>query len=301
MNKFNYELVENDTYIIGQQRLFIADKKMLNANYLANVAFPILVFDTEFINRSHNKIDPSPLYIKSTNFLRDVVYMLQYAVIRTPEELLNGKYVSKIKSMGVERKMETFNFFEAANDMKMKFVNLCLKEGIKTFVCSGGASDFRIIKQWFYEVLQDEELEKAAFINYNSPDDWTIKTLDVYDVLKNVFSFENQNQNGTTFIEPGRLKHGHHNQEMLELPSFNKLYLWTEGFWKFNFKDEGDWTIYDICVKMFEFYSYISTYRFKPVEFKEFVEIYRIALDHCWNDVYKILIFLQFCYQLHNN
>jgi hypothetical protein len=129
MNKFNYELVENDTYIIGQQRLFIADKKMLNANYLANVAFPILVFDTEFINRSHNKIDPSPLYIKSTNFLRDVVYMLQYAVIRTPEELLNGKYVSKIKSMGVERKMETFNFFEAANDMKMKFVNLCLKEG----------------------------------------------------------------------------------------------------------------------------------------------------------------------------
>src|SRR5699024_6365305 len=141
MNNFNYDYLEGNTYLMNNDRLFICDKTELNDVFLSKIKFPVMIFDTEFINQSHNKTRRSPLFIDTRKMFkntRDIVYLVQYAIINSEEELLQGKYKEKIKSIVLERDYQMFNFNSKFEDLKKTFINVCDENNVTTFICSGG-------------------------------------------------------------------------------------------------------------------------------------------------------------------
>jgi hypothetical protein len=297
MNKYKYEYFEANEYVLEGNRFFACDKKSLNEKYLSKIKYPLMILDTEFINRSHNKTPQSPIFLRK-KISSDLVYIIQYAIYNSEAELLADDNGAKIKKIVIERNVKSFNLFQSYDELKEEFVDACIDNEIKMFCCSGGATDFRLIKTWLYEYLDDEQLKMLDCVNYINEDNWDINHIDPYDIMKDVFSFENLGVDGQEYIDPHRLPHGKQNKQMLQFSSFTKLFNWTEQVWEFPFRDEKEWGIYDLCVEMFQFYNYTSTYRFDAKQMKHFQEVLNITVDHCWNDVYKIIIFMNFCFDI---
>ncbi|WP_211246845.1 hypothetical protein [Mesoplasma photuris] len=281
-----------DKYYVNKHQYFLIDKKEIKSK-MSKIAFPAIIMDTEFFNRSHDHNEMNKqLYSEEDH---DIVYVLQYSFAQNFREIYTRNNRKSIKSMTMRRNYNDNHYnFMKQYDMTIKsFINMCINKGIKTLVFAGDANDAKILKTWINRNKQLLNNKKSElFILNEETHEYDVNTYDIYDVLNRNMSFSNFDKNGKQFYDPKNLKPGRMGENTLSLPSLKKFFDYMRTLSKNeNFKEDED--IYKLCISALKFYSYdVATLEQHNAWNKDV----KMAKVHCYNDVLKLLYLIDFLY-----
>ncbi|AKU79746.1 hypothetical protein [Spiroplasma turonicum] len=302
MMKLNsIQVIDEGYFLINENQTFRFDKEVAK-NYIEKIEFPIIILDTEFFNYSHdiNNEFEEKLYNENN---KDLVYVVQYSFAKSLKEISSRDNKKAIKSISIKRSYNdsSYNFYSQYEKMIISFLNMCRNKDIRTIVCAGASNDIKIIKLWVNNnrKLFSKKPLKMTYLN-KEKNELNVKNFDVYDILENCFSFSNTKNDGTEFWNKNNLPSGKQNDEMITLTSMKKFFDWFEGNVDNIFKNEKT-DIYSMCCETYSFFSYPNTKKISFESYKHMNKTLKKVIDHCYNDVLKILIFLEFIYEFTYN
>lgn len=285
---------EGDHYKLNKYQKFYVDQNLVKEHLLKIIKFPVVIMDTEFFNRSHDKGNfDNQLYSEAEPSL---IYTLSFSFAQSYMDLLQRKNKKTISTLYVRRRYEQkhFDFKKAMDKMLTSFVNTCLTKEIKTLVFAGQSNDVRILERWINQhptLLNNKTTE--LFFRAKTTQKIEINTFDIYKTLENGFSFTNFNQTGTEFYNQKNLKPGKMGEKTVQLPGLAKFFDYFASYYQGNFLTEKT-NIYQLCISALEFYT---TPEFTDVEqFNSYNEKIREVRRHCQNDVLKLLYLINFIY-----
>lgn len=285
---------EGDHYKLNKYQKFYVDQKLVKEHLLKIIKFPVVVMDTEFFNRSHDKGNfDTQLYNEAEPSL---IYTLSFSFAQSYMDLLQRKNKKAISTLYVRRRYEQkhFNFKKTMDKMLTSFVNTCLTKEIKTLVFAGQSNDVRILERWINQhptLLNNKTTE--LFFRSKATQKIEINTFDIYKTLENGFSFTNFNQTGIEFYNQKNLKPGKMGEKTVQLPGLAKFFDYFDSYYQGNFLAEKT-NIYQLCISALEFYTIP---KFADVEqFNSYNEKIREVRRHCQNDVLKLLYLINFIY-----
>ncbi|AHI52878.1 hypothetical protein [Spiroplasma culicicola] len=297
MNKESIKVIDNGYFLLNEFQNFRFDKNTAK-KLLDNIQFPIIVLDTEFFNYSHDNGDfETKLYSEEQ---KDLVYVIQYSFAKSLKEIANRDNKKAIKSITIRRAYNDngYNFHAQYKKMITSFLNMCRNKEIKTIVCAGASNDIKIINQWINENknLFSRKTLNIAFYNKEKKE-LNANYFDIYDVLENSFSFSNTNKDGSEFYNAKNLPSGKQSQEMIALTSSKKFFDWFDSIDNNkNWKNEDE-DIRSLCKTAYTFFAAPKTHKMSFEEYKVMNKAIKKVIDHCYNDVLKVLVFLEFVYE----
>ncbi|PPE05170.1 hypothetical protein [Williamsoniiplasma lucivorax] len=285
--------INEDEFKINEHQGFFVDKPELS-KHLKSIKFPVVILDTEFFNRSHDKTEmTNPLY-NETN--KSLVYIIQYSFARNLKEISLRNNHRAIKSMTIKRKYNdpTYNFYNQYQYMVKSFLNMLIAKNIKTIILAGSSNDKNILKVWINEnkaLLNNRKSD--LFIQDPTTGVYTVNTIDVYDILGGAMSFINKKDNGEIFYDPNNLKKGTMGVETIQLPSLKKFFEYFDEVFNSS-KMEDDEDIYGLSMSALNF---LSLPNLKYPDFIRWNKDFKKAKIHCYNDVLKTLYLIDFWYE----
>ncbi|ATZ17343.1 hypothetical protein ELUMI_v1c06210 [Williamsoniiplasma luminosum] len=287
------EKVTENEFKINDHQGFFLDKEELVKN-LNSIKLPIIILDTEFFNRSHDKTDmKNPLYNKKN---KSLVYIIQYSFAKNFKEISLRNNHQAIKSMTIKRKHndKKYDFYTQYNHMVKSFLNMLIAKKIKTIVLAGSSNDKEIFNSWINEnkaLLKNKK--SSLFIKDPITGLYSVNTLDVYDILGKSMSFVNKKENGEEFYDPAKLKKGSLGMETIQIPSLKKFFeYFVEVFNSSKLEDHDD--IYGLSMSALKFLSLPEP---NQLDFLQWNKDVKKAKVHCYNDVLKMLYLLDFWYE----
>gem|GEM_PF-823463 len=138
---------EGDHYKLNKYQKFYVDQNLVKKHLLKIIKFPVVIMDTEFFNRSHDKGNfDHQLYSEAEPSL---IYTLSFSFAQSYMDLLQRKNKKTISTLYVRRRYEQkhFDFKKTMDKMLTSFVNTCLTKEIKTLVFAGQSNDVRILER----------------------------------------------------------------------------------------------------------------------------------------------------------
>lgn len=297
MKKNSISVIGEGYFLVNEHQTFRFDKNVAR-NEIENIQFPIIVLDTEFINYSHDDGEFDKKLYDEKN--KDLVYVIQYSFAKSLKEIANRNNKKAIKSITIKRAHndQEYDFYDQYSKMIKSFLNMCRNKEIKTIVCAGAANDMKIINQWINEnkKLFARKTLNIAFYNKETKE-LNANYFDIYHVLENSFSFSNTNNNGEEFYNPNNLPRGKQGDDMIALTSSKKFFDWFEEVGTNNLLKSENEEIKDLCRKAYRLYAYPKDKKMSFEEYKVMNKAIKDVIDHCYNDVLRVLIFLEFLYE----
>ncbi|QEH61837.1 hypothetical protein SCHIN_v1c06400 [Spiroplasma chinense] len=296
MKRNSINVVDNGFFLLNEHQNFRFDKNIAKKS-IDNIQFPIIVLDTEFFNHSHDNGEfEEKLYSENQ---KDLVYVIQYSFAKSLKEIANRDNRKAIKSITIKRAFNdsTYDFHTQYKKMVVSFLNMCRNKEIRTIVCAGASNDIKIINQWINENKQlfTRKSLKMAFYNKERKE-LNANYFDIYDILENSYSFSNTTKTGEEFYNANNLPTGKQANDMIALTSSKKFFDWFETIGENNLKDDTD-DIRHLCSIA---YSFLAAPNSKKVSFEQYNHMNKTikkVIDHCYNDVLKVLMFLAFTYE----
>ncbi|WP_339031006.1 hypothetical protein [Spiroplasma endosymbiont of Cantharis nigra] len=296
MKRNSIKIIDEGFFLLNENQNFRFDREG-SKKILENIQFPIIVLDTEFFNHSHDNGENEKKLYDDNN--KDLVYVIQYSFAKSLKEISNRDNKKAIKSITIKRNFndKAYDFFDQYSKMIISFLNMCRNKEIRTIVCAGASNDVKIINKWINDNkrLFARKTLKMAFYNKDSKE-LNANYFDIYDILENTFSFSNTNKLGEEFWKRENLPAGKQSDEMIALTGTKKFFDWFEDINQNIFKDEKD-DIYTMCCSAYSFFSRSVNRKMEYEEFKAMNKNIKRVIDHCYNDVLKVLEFLSFVYE----
>ncbi|WP_338984264.1 hypothetical protein [Spiroplasma endosymbiont of Diplazon laetatorius] len=296
MKRNSIKIIDDGFFLLNENQNFRFDKDA-SKKILENIQFPIIVLDTEFFNHSHDSGNNDNKLYSDSN--KDLVYVIQYSFAKSLKEISNRDNKKAIKSITIKRNFndKTYDFFDQYSKMIISFLNMCRNKEIRTIVCAGASNDIKIINQWINEnkKLFARKTLKMAFYNKESKE-LNANYFDIYDILEKTFSFSNTTRTGEEFWKRENLPKGKQSDEMIALTGSKKFFDWFEDISHNLLKDEKE-DIYTMCCNAYSFFSKSVNAKIDFEEYKSMNKNIKRVIDHCYNDVLKVLEFLSFVYE----
>ncbi|WP_338971114.1 hypothetical protein [Spiroplasma endosymbiont of Panorpa germanica] len=279
-------------FYLNNHQFFKIDRPKLNS-YLNQIKFPAIVIDTEFFNHSHDRNDPNNEKLYNEN-RKDVVVVFQYSFISNLKEITTRDNTKAIQSVSLKRGYNDSRYdFEAQYEKMVKsFLSNCIKKRIRTMIVAGGTNDNKIIQDWaakYHTLFKNKKIDLFNFSTKSPLPD--INSFDIYKPLEEALAFSNFNNKGSEFHVQKYLKPGWCGEDMISIPGLKKFFDYFEDINNHDFHEEKD--VYQLSCKALEFYSYkkISLEKYKSLN----NDIKQIR-KHCYNDVLKLLLLIDFLY-----
>jgi hypothetical protein len=134
----------DEKFFLNKDQYFIFEKEKVKKS-LSEIAFPIIMMDTEFFNKSHDvkNIKPS-LYDQETP---NLIYNLSFSIANSYRDLLNRNNEKSITVLTVKKRFEdkNFDFKKQMDKMLTRFFNLAIKRKVKTLIFAGKSNDELIL------------------------------------------------------------------------------------------------------------------------------------------------------------
>ncbi|AGR41146.1 hypothetical protein [Spiroplasma taiwanense] len=296
MKKNSIQIIDDGFFLLNERQNFRFDKNIAK-QLLENIQFPIIVLDTEFFNHSHDIGEFDTKLYDEKN--KDLVYVIQYSFAKSLKEISNRDNKKAIKSITIKRGYRdySYDFHSQYSKMIKSFLNMCRNKEIRTIVCAGASNDVKIINQWINDnkSLFTRKQLNMAFYNKEKKE-LNANYFDIYQILENSFSFSNTRKNGLEFWNKNNLPVGKQNDEMISLTSTKKFFDWFEEINSDIFKAEKE-EIYSMCCSAYSFFSRPKKMDMSFEQYKLMNKNIKKVIDHCYNDVLKVLIFLTFIYE----
>jgi len=297
MKKNSINIISDSFFLINEHQTFRFDKNIAK-NSIENIQFPIIVLDTEFMNHSHDENDFNKKLYDEKN--RDLVYVIQYSFAKSLKEIAYRDNKKAIKSFVIKRAFNdsNYDFNLQYNKMTISFLNTCRSKMVKTIVCAGAVNDIKIINQWInkYKNLFSRKTLNIAFYNKESKE-LNANYFDIYEVLENSFSFSNTTSDGSEFYNANNLPRGKQSNDMIALTSSKKFFDWFDATDVNKILKMEDEDIKNLCKKAYKLYAYPKNLKMPFEEYKEMQKSVKKVINHCYNDVLKVLLFLGFIYE----
>ncbi|AKX34151.1 hypothetical protein SLITO_v1c05000 [Spiroplasma litorale] len=294
------QVIDEGYFLVNEHQNFRFDKNIAKS-FIEKLEFPIIILDTEFFNNSHDNSDYDKKLYDDKN--KDLVYVVQYSFAKSLKEISSRDNKKAIKSISIKRNFndKSYNFYSQYEKMVVSFLNMCRNKDIKTIVCAGASNDIKIINIWVnnYKKLFSKRPLKMTFLN-KEKNETNVNFFDVYDILQNCFSFSNTKSNGEEFWNKNNLPSGKQNDEMISLTSMKKFFGWFDQIVDNIFKTEKH-DIYSMCCEAYTFFSYPLDKKISFESYKRMNNTIKKVIDHCYNDVLKILIFFDFIFEFTYN
>ncbi|ATZ16354.1 hypothetical protein JN01_0605 [Entomoplasma freundtii] len=274
-------------YYLNEFQWFVMKPEGL-AQDLAQIKYPALILDTEFFNQSH-QIDANltPLYNEKN---KSIVYVLDYALIKTKKDLTLLNKDKLIKNFRLRRRLndENYDFQKQYTQLIHNFCHLLVKNQVATIIVAGASNDRPILENWIKQCTSYFNRRSAPVILQPEP---KLFMLDVYNSLENNMAFANFKADGSVFWEPKNLKPGFYGPETRQLPSLKKFFEYmSQSYPKFGFEDNAD--IYRLSQNALTFFTVPNFANEKTYHYLN--RSVREAEHHCFNDVYKLWELLSF-------
>ncbi|AOG60540.1 hypothetical protein SHELI_v1c05890 [Spiroplasma helicoides] len=296
MKKNSISIIDEGYFLLNENQTFRFDKEVAK-KFLENIQFPIIVLDTEFFNHSHDSGEYEKTLFTETQ--KDLVYVIQYSFAKSLKEISYRDNHKAIKSITIKRghNEPNYDFHDQYSKMITSFLNMCRNKDIRTIVCAGASNDVKIINQWINDNKKIFARKPLSMAFYNKDKkELNANYFDIYEILENAFSFSNTNSEGNEFYNPNNLPPGKQSSEMIALTSSKKFFDWFEVIDDNILKDEDD-EIRNMCKIAYSFYACPKDKKISFDQYKSMNKTIKKVVDHCYNDVLKVLIFLDFVFQ----
>ncbi|ASP28271.1 hypothetical protein SCORR_v1c04990 [Spiroplasma corruscae] len=295
------QVIDEGYFLVNESQTFRFDKNIAKS-FIEKIEFPIIILDTEFFNNSHdiNNEYEEKLYNENN---KDIVYVIQYSFAKSLKEISSRDNKKAIKSISIKRNYNdnSYNFYNQYEKMIISFLNMCRNKDIRTVICAGASNDVKIINLWVnnYRRLFTKKHLKMTFLN-KEKNELNVNFFDIYTLLENSLSFSNTKNDGTEFWNKNNLPSGKQHDEMISLTSMKKFFNWFDEIVDDPFKLEKN-DIYTMCCETYSFFSYPINKKISFESYKHMNNTLKKVIDHCYNDVLKILIFLDFIFEFTYN
>ncbi|AHI53915.1 hypothetical protein SSABA_v1c05080 [Spiroplasma sabaudiense Ar-1343] len=291
MKKHSISQIDGKFYL-NEHQFFNVDKSKLKG-YLSQIKFPAIVIDTEFFNHSHDRSnnDFNQLY---NDERKDVVTVFQYSFISNLKEITTRDNTKSIKSVSLKRGYNDSKYdFELQYEKMVKsFLSNCIKKRIRTMIVAGGTNDNKIIRDWaakYHTLFKNKKIDLFKFNSKNQLPE--LNSFDIYPPLEQSISFSNYDKDGREFYVKNYLKPGQFGEDTIALPGLKKFFDYMKEINEYNFDEEKD--VYELSCSALKFYSYKTC---SLNEYKELNKDIKLIRQHCYNDVLKILLLIDFLY-----
>jgi len=277
-------------YYLNEEQFFMVDREKIKKE-MGEWSFPMLIMDTEFFNKSHDKFKIRPSAYTRKN--PDIIYTLSFSIAQSYKDLLDRNNDRSVTSYSIHRRNSDKNFDAQKQMDKLltKFFNMAFHKNIKSLVFAGKANDQIILNNWINQhttVLNNKVTE--LFTKDPTTKKWAVKALDAYDVLKDGFSVSNTLQGNLQYDADNNLKNGSIGENTKQIPGLRRFYEYVTLFPNIEQLDEED-NIYDLCVDVLRLFS--LPYK-KNKMINQDQHSLKLAIRHCRNDVVKLLYLIYF-------
>ncbi len=288
--------LDDGSFLLNKHQSFWFDKTVAR-KLLENIQFPIIVLDTEFFNHSHDNGEISEKLYNEND--KDLVYVIQYSFAKSLKEISHRDNKKAIKSITIKRAHNDtdYDFHKQYKKMITSFLNMCRNKEIRTIVCAGATNDIKIINKWINDNKHFFTRKTLNLAFYNKEKgELNANYFDIYDILENSMSFTNTNKDGESFWNANYLPIGKQGHDSIALTSSKKFFDWFALISENTLKQENE-DIYSMCCSAYNFYSYPVNKKMSFEQYQELNKIIKKVIDHCYNDVLKVLFFLAFVYE----